>query len=99
MSFLHHQPEQGTRTQIHSLVPPPGVKTPIVGMPGRGPACYHLFPISFRMATHVSPIPRSTVIWFGSLEFMSTGFGYDMILLLIKGPRGARIVPTRSKAP
>ena len=40
-----------------------------------------LIPIFFRMATHVSPIPRSTVIWFGSLEFMSTGFGYDMILL------------------
>ena len=99
MSFLHHHPEKGARTQIHSLVSPPGVKTPTVGTPGRGPACYHRFPISFRMATHVSPIPRSTVIWFGSLEFMSTGFGYNMILLSIKGPGGAHIVPTRSKAP
>jgi hypothetical protein len=53
----------------------------------------------FHMATHVSPIPRSTVIWFGSLEFMSTGFGYDMILLSVRVPRGARIMPTRSKAP
>ena len=33
------------------------------------------------------------------LEFMSTGFGYDMILLSIKGPGGACVMPTRSKAP
>jgi len=38
------------------------------------------------MTTFVSPIPRSTVIWFGSLEFMSIGFDYDMILLLVRGP-------------
>ena len=76
----------------------PRVKTPTVGTPGRGPACYYRFPISFWMATYVSPIPRSTVIWFGSLEFMSTGFGYDMILLSIKGPGEARVMPTRSKA-
>ena len=36
---------------------------------------------------------RSTVIWFGSLEFMSTGFGYVMILLSVRGPGGARIMP------
>ena len=51
------------------------------------------------MATLVSLIPCSTVIWFGSLEFMSTGFGYDMVLLSVKGPVGARIAPTRLKAP
>ena len=51
------------------------------------------------MATLVSPISRSTVIWFGSLEFMSTGFGYDMILLSVKGPGGARIPPARLRAP
>jgi len=51
------------------------------------------------MATLVSPIPRSTVIWFGSLEFMSTSFGYDMILLSVKGSGGARVAPARSKAP
>jgi len=39
------------------------------------------------------------VIWFGSLEFMSTGSGYDMILLSIKGPGGARVVPARLRAP
>ena len=60
---------------------------------------FHRFPISFQMATLVSPIPRSTVIWFGSLEFMSTGIGYDMILLSIKGPGGVRVMPTRSKVP
>jgi len=47
------------------------------------------------MATLVSPISRSTVIWFRSLEFVSTGFGYDMILLWVKGPGGARIAPAR----
>ena len=51
------------------------------------------------MATLVSPIPRSTVIWFGSLEFMSTGFGYDMILLSVEGSGRARIAPARLKAP
>jgi len=51
------------------------------------------------MATLILPIPRSTVIWFGSLEFMSTGFGYDMILLLVKGPGGPRIAPARLRAP
>jgi len=56
---------------------------------------FHRFPISFQMATLTLPIPCSTVIWFGSLEIMSTGSGYDMILLLIKGPGGARVAPTR----
>jgi len=60
---------------------------------------FHRLPISFQMATLISPILRSTVIWFGSLEFMSTGFGYDMILLSVKGPGGARVAPARLKAP
>jgi len=51
------------------------------------------------MATHVSTIPRSMVIWFGSLEFMSTGFGYDIILLSVRGLGGACIMLGRSKAP
>jgi len=46
------------------------------------------------MATLVSPIPRSTVIWFGSLDFMSTGTGYDMILLSVKGPGNSRCTST-----
>jgi len=60
---------------------------------------FHRFPIPFQMATLTSPIPRSMVIWFGTLEFMSTGSGYDMILLSIKGPGGARVAPTRLRAP
>jgi len=54
---------------------------------------FHRFSIPFQMTTPVSPIPRSTVIWFWSLEFMSNGFGYDMILLSVKGPGGARVAP------
>ena len=60
---------------------------------------FHRFPTTFRMATPASPLPHSTVIWFGSLEFMSTGFGYDMILLSVKGPGGVRVTPARLKAP
>ena len=30
---------------------------------------------------------------------MSTGFGYDMILLSVKGPEGARVAPARLRAP
>jgi hypothetical protein len=56
-------------------------------------------PSHSRMATLISPIPRSTVIWFGSLEFMSTGTGYDMILLSVKGPGGTSVAPAQSKAP
>jgi len=60
---------------------------------------FHQFPIPFQMATLASPIPHSMVIWFGSLEFMSTGSVNDMILLSIKGPGGARVAPAWLKAP
>jgi hypothetical protein len=60
---------------------------------------FHQFPIPFQMAALASPVSRSTMIWFGSLEFMSTGSGYDMILLSIKGLGGARIAPARLRAP
>jgi hypothetical protein len=33
------------------------------------------------MADPERPLPLATVIWFGSLEFMSLGHGYDMVLL------------------
>ena len=36
MSFLCHHPEKGAHTQIHSLVPPPGVQTPTPSI-GRSP--------------------------------------------------------------
>ena len=60
---------------------------------------FHRFPTPFQMATLASPIPCSAVIWFGSLEFMSTGSGYDMILLSVRGLGGARVAPARLKAP
>jgi hypothetical protein len=31
-------------------------------------------------------LPLATVIWFGSLEFMSLGYGYDMVLLPPRQP-------------
>eukprot|EP00267_Zea_mays_P043203 XP_020395269.1 uncharacterized protein LOC109940245 [Zea mays] len=33
------------------------------------------------MANPENPFPLGTVIWFGSLEFMSLGYDYDMVLL------------------
>jgi hypothetical protein len=53
--------------------------TPTVGAPGRGRL--HVtttIPHEFHMAT---PLPLGTVIWFESLEFMSLGHAYDMVLL------------------
>ena len=60
---------------------------------------FHRFPTPFQMVALASPIPHSTVIWFGSIEFMSTGSGYDMILLSVKGPGGAHVAPARLRAP
>jgi len=98
--FLHHHMGKGARIQVLLVGVTPGWKTPTIGAPGWGPACsFTDFPIPFQMATLISPIPCSTVIWFGSLEFMSTGSGYDMILLLVKGPGGARLAPARLRAP
>jgi hypothetical protein len=38
------------------------------------------------MADPERPLPLATVIWFGSLEFMSLGHGYDMVLLPPRHP-------------
>jgi hypothetical protein len=38
------------------------------------------------MADPERPLPLATVIWFGSLEFMSLGYGYDMVLLPPRHP-------------
>ena len=93
-------PSEKGSTHINSLIgftPPPGVKTPIVDTSGRGPACFtDNFPPCYQMATSVFPLLRSTVIWFGILEFMSTGFSYDMIPLSTRGPGRACIVPSHS---
>jgi hypothetical protein len=38
------------------------------------------------MADPEHPLPLATVIWFGSLEFMSLGYGYNMVLLPPRHP-------------
>jgi hypothetical protein len=38
------------------------------------------------MADPERPLLLATVIWFGSLEFMSLGYGYDMVLLPSRHP-------------
>jgi hypothetical protein len=38
------------------------------------------------MADLEHPLPLATMIWFGSLEFMSLGYGYDMVLLPPRHP-------------
>jgi hypothetical protein len=38
------------------------------------------------MANLERPLPLAMVIWFESLEFMSLGYGYDMVLLPTSHP-------------
>jgi hypothetical protein len=38
------------------------------------------------MADPEHPLPLAMVIWFRSLEFMSLGYGYDMVLLPPRHP-------------
>jgi hypothetical protein len=38
------------------------------------------------MADSEHPLPLATVIWFGSLEFISLGYDYDMVLFLPRHP-------------
>jgi hypothetical protein len=45
-----------------------------------------VFPPFLWMADPERPLPLATVIWFGSLEFMSLGYGYDMVLLPSRHP-------------
>ena len=100
MSFLASPSRKGsTRTSFTRWCDPPGGKHRQLARQVGVMRVFHRFPIPFQMATLVSLIPRFTVIWFGSLEFMSTDFGYDMILLSVKGPGGARIAPARLRAP
>jgi hypothetical protein len=40
------------------------------------------------MAILEHPLQLDTVIWFESLEFMSLGFGYDMVLIPPRHPSG-----------
>lgn len=58
------------------------------------------FPQLFRMADSPPPLPRGTTLWFGNLEFVSTGRDHDMTLLSAMPPTGggrpsARTTPAR----
>ena len=65
----------------------PRSKTLTVGAPGRGPTvCQLSHPNRFRMADPVRPLRLGTIIWFGSLEFISLGHEYDMVLLSPRAP-------------
>jgi hypothetical protein len=72
------------RDTQHSLVGlgPPQNRTSTVGAPGKGRCVPTSFSRHFSwMADPERPLPLATVIWFRSLEFMSLGHGYDMVLL------------------
>jgi hypothetical protein len=72
-----------THRQFYSSVQgPPGVKTPIVGAPGRGLLCVdEQLPVEFQMGSLQQPLQPETLLRFGSLKFMSLDGSYDMVLL------------------
>jgi len=47
-----------------------------------------------RMVDGFHPLRLGTIMMFGSLEFMSLGFGYDMVLLPPRGDAEPRLEPT-----
>jgi hypothetical protein len=64
-------------------------------VPGRGRLRVTAsIPHEFRMAT---PLPLGMVIWFGSLEFMSLGHAYDMVLLPPRAPSNNNSSPCCQK--
>ena len=50
------------------------------------PACQLRHPSKFRMADYIRPLRLGTIVWLGSLEFMSLGHEYDMVLLTPRTP-------------
>jgi hypothetical protein len=82
--FLHTIWISYAQTLIHLSGLGPLVQTSTVGTPGRGGLrIAATIPCEFRMVT---PLHLGMVIWFGSLEFMSLGYDYDMVLLLPRAP-------------
>jgi hypothetical protein len=73
----------GHAATIYSSVQgPPGVETPIVGALGRGPLRVdEQLPVKLQMGILQQPLQPGMMLRFGSLEFMSLGSSYDMILL------------------
>ena len=67
--------------QIHWLVEdPPGPKHRQLARQVGASACQFCHPSKFRMADPIRPLCLGTVVWFGSLEFMSLGHGYSSLL-------------------
>ena len=64
-------------------MPGPQVQTLTVGAPGRGLLRVTLLSLlaKDRMADEFRPLRLGTIMMFGSLDFKSLGFGYDMVLL------------------
>jgi hypothetical protein len=75
----------GTQRQFCSSVqgpPPPGVKTPTVGAPGRGLLRVdEQLLLELQMGSLQQPLQPRTLLRYGSLEFMSLDGSYDMVLL------------------
>jgi hypothetical protein len=73
----------GACGDIHSSAQgPPGLRTSIVGAPGRGLLRVdEQLPVKLQMGSLQQPLQPGTVLCFGSLEFMSLDGSYDMILL------------------
>jgi hypothetical protein len=73
----------GHAATIFSLVQgPPGVKTPTVGVPGRGLLRVdEQLLVKLQMGSLQQALQPETLLHFGSLEFMSLDGSYDMILL------------------
>jgi hypothetical protein len=73
----------GHAATIYSSVQgPPGVETPTVGAPDRGLLRVdEQLPVEFQMGSLQQPLQPGTLLRFGSLEFMSLGGSYDMVLL------------------
>jgi hypothetical protein len=74
---------RGMQQQIHwSVDGPRGSETLTVGALGRGSLRVNeYFPVEFQMGSHQQPLRPGTVLFFGSLEFLSRNGSYDMVLL------------------
>jgi hypothetical protein len=73
----------GARDDIYSSAQGPlGLETPTVGAPGRGLLRVdEQLPVKLQMGSLQQPLQPGTVLYFGSLEFMSLDGSYDMILI------------------
>jgi hypothetical protein len=74
----------GSDAQYHSLVPSLDTscsRTPTVGAPGRGALRVTFYSTKSPIAGNDINFASGSHIWFGSLEFVIVGEGYDLDLL------------------